>query len=1250
MWNKKASIVIVFLFCISSIGYSINTEFKTYGISSVEIESSDKVENYTPTPTVNHEKCENEWFFDDNKSCEWAFQKLKNYYLIKSKGYLKSTEEIVRTTIEQPNELGEIINHHGRNWAPNDQQTVSGIHINIKNFVIPASQAINLENTKIFQVYAKRIICNGTLNGTGHGYSKLSGPGVGSSGTGGGNNFHGKASGGGGGGAGSYGGNGGHGGDGGSGGGYSGGNGGSGGSIYGNAQTYDIQMGSGGGAGGEGGCDGCDGGSGGGAIVLMAEYIENNGEILANGGIGDSRNNNGGNPDHQYGGPGGGGGGSGGGILINTPVLINNGIISANGGQGGPGGIAWQAENGFPGDMGGGGRIKIFYHDLFTPIENHFFVDGNSQGSIYFEKWNNPPNSPLVIIPLNNSYSQPQSSLDWNCTDPENDPMKYQVQLINDGGSWNSPMIDQTTDLNVSSYQITNPLTDGWTYHWRVRANDTFEWGPWSDVFTFTVDADEPTVQNPIYGLQYTNSNYINWTWPASNDTGSGIIGYYVNVEDDTRNAFIDNAFTSNSWYNATNLQDDRTYYCQIRCVNGAGAISDLSPRSSGVLVDLNIPITNIPKSPGKYNNNGTVKWTWDPPSNTGSGISGYYVKITDNLDNIIADEEWTNTNYFEQYGLMEDRTYYCQIKAQNRAGTIGEFSDKSEGIKIDLTPPEIILTNPINGSTGISNTTWLTIQFSENISQDYLSANCIKLNNPTQNTIPCTIEISGPIIIIKPEILLEDYTEYSVILSDEIFDLAENNLLSSYSFNFTTGGIITIPEMDIPKGVLYIKNIIPSNNSVEVPINSTISIEFSSTLNLSTLNNSIILKGPNGTVSGKLEYDNKTNTLKFIPDIHLENGSTYTLEILPIIKNMTDSPLDEYHRYRFTTIMPAQDTIQKENDTDKKEIIENVIVKEDDDLSIWLFISIGLLLVVILLIVLLIRRKKGSKNNLERESQTEVETDGVSTSEDEFVDDDQSEFSNNETFTEPPPEQFSQDQYHYEAQSEIQSIENIRQLEIQNPQAVLPVPTVNNLLPPSDPKQIIIENTSSCPVCFGNIKVGNIGYECSCGKIYHIDCVQRVGECPDCGRKAIISKDGFKSEKPVPEPQIPALPEPKIEVIQPPEPTPTPEDQSKNIVISEGAVKCRICFGVIKSGLPVYVCDCGKKYHPECSKRVGECPSCEKTINISDGDLVLKIGSGNKGLNNRYNPPVKLPEKDNMIDEGLKQLPEMATPPPPPE
>jgi len=50
-------------------------------------------------------------------------------------------------------------------------------------------------------------------------------------------------------------------------------------------------------------------------------------------------------------------------------------------------------------------------------------------------------------------------------------------------------------------------------------------------------------------------------------------------------------------------------------------------------------------------------------------------------------------------------------------------------------------------------------------------------------------------------------------------------------------------------------------------------------------------------------------------------------------------------------------------------------------------------------------------------------------------------------------------------------------------------------------------------------------------------------------------------------------------------------------------SVRCHICLGTIKSGLPLVRCECGKTYHETCASRVGECPNCGRDLhNVGPG------------------------------------------------
>jgi DNA replication protein DnaC/predicted RNA-binding Zn-ribbon protein involved in translation (DUF1610 family) len=71
-----------------------------------------------------------------------------------------------------------------------------------------------------------------------------------------------------------------------------------------------------------------------------------------------------------------------------------------------------------------------------------------------------------------------------------------------------------------------------------------------------------------------------------------------------------------------------------------------------------------------------------------------------------------------------------------------------------------------------------------------------------------------------------------------------------------------------------------------------------------------------------------------------------------------------------------------------------------------------------------------------------------------------------------------------------------------------------------------------------------------------------------------------------------------------------TPDKMKKRkakLVTLDQGITCNECVKDIKSGLPVVVCRCGKKYHESCATDVGRCPTCdcsfEEIIRLIDED-----------------------------------------------
>jgi DNA replication protein DnaC/DNA-directed RNA polymerase subunit RPC12/RpoP len=140
----------------------------------------------------------------------------------------------------------------------------------------------------------------------------------------------------------------------------------------------------------------------------------------------------------------------------------------------------------------------------------------------------------------------------------------------------------------------------------------------------------------------------------------------------------------------------------------------------------------------------------------------------------------------------------------------------------------------------------------------------------------------------------------------------------------------------------------------------------------------------------------------------------------------------------------------------------------------------------------------------------------------------------------------------------------------------------------------MILVNTlhAICPKCKTKIKLDftlepKIGVKCSsCGS---------EGKIPNPYLKAVKSKrkkpDDSLEEFDIDKAVLKDTTEPEVIT------TSSVKLRKPKLVIMEESIPCHVCLGAIKTGLPVVVCRCGKKYHESCANRVASCPICDADL-----------------------------------------------------
>jgi len=200
-----------------------------------------------------------------------------------------------------------------------------------------------------------------------------------------------------------------------------------------------------------------------------------------------------------------------------------------------------------------------------------------------------PPAAPSLDAPAQGAFVATQNPELWLCaTDPDGDPLWYQVEVSGDGfvtrTVYNQTASGQGWSRLLSPYSSGEralltavvPLAQGRTYAWQARAFDGAYWGPFSGRSEFTVDITPPEGSVGLPG-RYTGDNSSAGAALAFTDRESGVVMYEYMVG--TRHG-MDNIVATASTTNATvavrgmALVQGVNYYFSARARNGAGSWS----------------------------------------------------------------------------------------------------------------------------------------------------------------------------------------------------------------------------------------------------------------------------------------------------------------------------------------------------------------------------------------------------------------------------------------------------------------------------------------------------------------------------------------------------------------------------------------------------------------------------------------------------------------------------------------------------
>ena len=575
--------------------------------------------------------------------------------------------------------------------------------------------------------------------------------------------------------------------------------------------------------------------------------------------------------------------------------------------------------------------------DMFTSHVEEFYL-------------NLIPDRVNIKSPPDNSYvNETEPELIWHAGhDADSESLTYYVQLDESSDNWGTLLASTHTPPRALSWKVPISLEDGNKYQWRICANDGLSNSSWSNISRFTLDTDVPVADQPYSHSTINNTGAVIWHWEPSDNTGSGILGYYVTITEDTDDTVVvQDIWTTNIWFEKTELEDSQTYYCKIKAKNGAGIIGSYSKKSQGVEVDINAPPPplSLTITPNNWTSNNLFEIYWTDPEDFSGVKKGVYYYVSKSPPTSQSNGIWVSEKPFSITNAKEGISN-IYLWLEDKFGNTNYMNYGAVTLKLDMTPPSITHTKVKKGSAGVPIEITATVfdgltgidsvrLYYQRASDSTYTSSLMKDNDDTYSaTIPDGFVIS------------EGLSYYI-----EVADKSKPPNMNYYGFGGETENKPTIStDIDIVISPIVLEK---SPFGTNVTVDSTISILFSKQMNRNITEKSFVIYPP---MTGIFAW--KEKQLLFMPDTFLSYNITYTVTILRSAKDLSENTLEQDFTWSFTIEDKLDGNGPDENIPDSSST-EDSDKKEDDQLTFYIILSVLIIIVALVIVFLFFRKKK---------------------------------------------------------------------------------------------------------------------------------------------------------------------------------------------------------------------------------------------------------------------------------------------------
>lgn len=212
-----------------------------------------------------------------------------------------------------------------------------------------------------------------------------------------------------------------------------------------------------------------------------------------------------------------------------------------------------------------------------------------------------------------------------------------------------------------------------------------------------------------------------------------------------------------------------------------------------------------------------------------------------------------------------------------------------------DMIPPTVISTDPMDNATNVPLNKTVSAVFSENMDPLTITTTSFTLYDGLTQ-INGAVSYAGVTAQFNPNVDFLVGKIYTATIKNTVKDLAGNNMVLDYVWTFSTSTPDAIPPTVIATD--------PANNATNVPLNKTITADFSENMEPTTITiTSFTISRNSVNIAGAVSYSGVR--AQFDPTSNLLSGSTYTGTITTLVEDLAGNNMVSNYVWTFATAAP---------------------------------------------------------------------------------------------------------------------------------------------------------------------------------------------------------------------------------------------------------------------------------------------------------------------------------------------------------